>query len=113
MILFRRGFPGTCQIIDVSECVLIACVDIKGKQTFIVNIYAPSSPKDKIVFFDDIINEVKEVSCEAIAVRGDFNCVLHNDLDIVSREKKHAENIVSKYNDVLLECNLLDTWRLF
>ena len=33
-------------------------------------------------------------------------------MDIISGGQ-HAENIVSNFNDVLLECNLLDTSRLF
>ena len=46
-----------------------------------------------------------------IVLCGDFNCVLNNDSDIISDEN-HAQGTVTKFNDVLNECNLFDTWRL-
>ena len=45
-------------------------------------------------------------------VCGDFNCVLKHDLDIISGEK-HIERVVLKFNDLLSDCDLHDTWRLF
>ena len=49
---------------------------------------------------------------EDIVLCGDFNCVLNNDSDISSGEND-AQGTVTKFNDVLNECNLFDTWRLF
>ena len=43
-----------------------------------------------------------------ILVCGDFNCVLKNDVDIIS-----VERVVLKFNDLLSDCDLHDTWRLF
>ena len=45
-------------------------------------------------------------------VCGDINCVLKNDLDI-SFGEKHVERVVLKFNDLLSDCDLHDTWRLF
>ena len=38
--------------------------------------------------------------------------VLKHDLDIISGEK-HVERVVLKFNDLLSDCDLHDTWRLF
>ena len=45
-------------------------------------------------------------------VCGDFNCVLKKYLDIISGEK-HVERVVLKFKDLLSNCNLPNTWRLF
>ena len=37
---------------------------------------------------------------------------MNNDSDIISGED-HTQGTVTKFNDVLNECNLFDTWRLF
>ena len=37
---------------------------------------------------------------------------MNNDSNIISGEN-HARGTVTKFNDVLNECNLFDTWRLY
>ena len=46
-----------------------------------------------------------------ILVCGDFNFVLKKYLDISG--EKHAERVVLKFTDLLSDCDLHDTWRLF
>ena len=59
-------------------------------------------------FFDELACATKDINVDYILVCGDFNCVLKNDVDIVS-----VERVVLKFNDLLSDCDLRDTWRLF
>ena len=68
--------------------------------------------KKKISFFDELACAIKDINVDYILVCGDFNCVLKHDLDIISGEK-HVERVVLKFNDLLSDCDLHDTWRLF
>ena len=66
----------------------------------------------KNAFFQELTNVMQNMHFDDIVLCGDFNCVLNNDSDIISGEN-HAQGTVTKFNDVLNECNLFDTWRLF
>ena len=57
---------------------------------------------------------IKDINVDqlVILVCGGFNCVLKNDSDIISGEK-HVERVVLKFYDLLSDCDLHDTWRLF
>ena len=69
--------------------------------------------KKKIFFFfDELACAIKDINVDYILVCGDFNCVLKHNLDIISGEK-HIERVVLKFNDLLSDCDLHDTWRLF
>ena len=63
-------------------------------------------------FFDELACAIKDINVDYILVCGDFNCVLKHDLDIISGEK-HTERVVLKFNDLLSDCDLHDSWRLF
>ena len=43
---------------------------------------------------------------------GDFNCVLDNELDIISGDQHNARD-VNKFNDFVLKSEVNDAWRLF
>ena len=62
--------------------------------------------------FLNLADVIRDVRVNDTVICGDFNCVLNNDADIISG-KKHAECTVVKFNTVLNECDLHDTWRLF
>ena len=64
------------------------------------------------MFFDELACAIKDINVDYIFLCGDFNCVLKHDLDIISGEK-HIERVVLKFNDLLSDCDLYDTWRLF
>ena len=68
--------------------------------------------QNKNAFFQELTNVMQNLHFDDIVLCGDFNCVLNNDSDIISGEN-HAQGTVTKFNDVLNECNLFDTWRLF
>ena len=65
----------------------------------------------KTTFFDELACAIKDINVDYMLVCGDFNCVLKNDLDISG--EKYVERVVLKFNDLLSDCDLHDTWRLF
>ena len=61
--------------------------------------------------FDELACAIKDINVDYMLVCGDFNCVLKSDLDISG--EKHVERVVLKFNDLLSDCDLHNTWRLF
>ena len=72
----------------------------------------PDHKKKCLLFFYELADAIKNINVDYILVCGDFNCILKRDLNIISGEK-HAERVVLKFNDLLSDCDLHDTWRLF
>ena len=48
----------------------------------------------------------------SIRLCGDFNCVLGNELDIISGDQQNTRD-VNKFNEFVLKSELNDVWRLF
>ena len=95
-----------------SRRILITKFEMVSNQIAVVNVYAPAGSQEKICFFDELACAIKDINVDYILVCGDFNCVLTHDLDIISGEK-HIERVVLKFNDLLSDWDLHDTWRLF
>lgn len=68
--------------------------------------------KINLIFFENLVDVIRAVRVDGIVICGDFNCMLDSDADIISVEK-HVERTVVKFNTILNECGLHDTWRLF
>jgi len=68
--------------------------------------------KKFFVFFYELSCAIIDINVDYMLVCGEFNCVLKNYLDIISGEK-HIERVALKFNDLLSDCDLYDTWRLF
>ena len=83
-----------------------------SNQVAVVNVCAPAGSQEKNSFFHELADAIKNINVDYMLVCGDFDCVLKSDLDIISGEK-HAERVVLKFNDLLRDCDLHDTWRLF
>ena len=82
----------------------------------IANCYAPSTnyDNDKIRFFSklDRILKTYTVGLEnQLLCMGDFNCVLDNDLDIISGQK-HKDDTIKELKNVITGTALCDTWRI-
>ena len=110
VILFRKGVIKDVNIVYNSRRILITKFEIVSNQIAVVN--APARSQEKMSFFDELADAIKNINVDYIVVCGDFNCVLKSDLDIISGEKL-AERVVLKFNDLLSDCDLHDTWRLF
>ena len=112
IILVRKNFSANASIIFKSKRIIAARLIVNDIDLYVVNVYAPNASKEKCVFFDNVQNVVKDITSNNIIVTGDFNCVLNNDMDITSGEK-HSFSVVDKFNAVLAENDLIDTWRMF
>jgi len=112
VILLRKGFSCSCDVIYESERLLAVNVDIGGKSVVVINAYAPNTIIEKNTFFEKTIDVINNLRVDDLILCGDFNCVLNNNMDIISGEK-HAAGMVEKFNDVLNRCDLQDVWRLF
>ena len=99
-------------IVYNSSRILITKFEIVRDQIAVVNMYAPARSQEKKSFLDELADAIKNINVDYIVVCGEFNCVLKSDLDIISGEK-HAERVVLKFYDLLSDCDLHDTWKLF
>ena len=112
LILLRNNFPYEYSIEKQSARILAIRIKDQSKETAIFNIYAPNSSPEIGDFFHELTETVEEVNVPRKIICGDFNCVLNNNLDIISGDP-HQENLVKKFNDFVDTCALTDIWRLF
>ena len=109
IILINKDFPFAISTETITDRILtISFTTDKGKIN-IVNSYAPNT--DRVAFFTCLSNHLDSLEGELI-VCGDFNCVLDNDLDIISGNK-HNNRDVEFFQEVITTHSLNDTWRLF
>jgi exonuclease III len=77
----------------------------------VINAYAPNVSQEKREFYDALADHVNVLDGESI-VCGDFNCVLNNDLDVISGQP-HCPNDIQSFKNMVTNCVLYDVWRLF
>lgn len=111
VILLRKGLQFAMEKEINSDRILsLSFMTDKGKIN-VINAYAPTIANEKKIFLDTLANYLNNIEGEVILC-GDFNCVLDNDKDIISGEKHYQSN-VEKFNDVISNYALNDTWRIF
>ena len=69
-------------------------------------------PAKKGIFLHNLYEHINTLNSVYQIVCGDFNCVLDNELDIISGDQ-HNTRDVNKFNDFVLKSELNDVWRLF
>ena len=91
-------------LLEKTDRIIISKVTQNDFEYFVVNVYAPCAEQEKILFYknleETIKKHIKNNELGNILCVGDFNCVLNNNLDIVSG-KKHAERTVLSFNDFI------------
>lgn len=112
IVLFGKQFGNDFSIVHSSKRIQAIVTEIGHKQVAVVNIYAPTEGREKVVFYTELNETIKNIECDELILCGDFNCVLDNKLDIVSGEKHHLD-AVTKLNHLVESCDLYDTWRSF
>ena len=111
--LFSKRLSVNEATLEFSSPRLLAVkARIQDKTITIVNVYAPSDLKDKLLFFNKIEDTVKKIKTDNMLVCGDFNSVLSNSIDIVSGDP-HDQRLVGRFNSFVIECDLYDSWRMF
>lgn len=109
VILVRKHFPYEVNCTLSTQRIVAIEVHLEENNLHIVNVYGPNAEDEKAAFFRDVYickeNSNNEIIC------GDFNCVLDNNLDIISGRKHNAKD-VELFNKTVIDSNLNDVWRL-
>ena len=111
IILLRKYFPFDWSIEHIEDRIL--AIRIKGdKDIAVFNIYAPCDRKETIDFFTYTENIINQCEADLKVLCGDFNAVMCNEKDIISG-RKHPPSLVEAFNNLAIECELSDIWRIF
>ena len=87
---------------------------IQDSPFVLLNIYAPNTSTEQCEFFKKIAEELKSsvtLSDSSLVVGGDFNVIFDQDLDGSGGVKK-TKNSVKIQEDICLEQDLIDIWRV-
>jgi exonuclease III len=112
LILIRKHFPWEWSIEKLASRIIAIKVKRDDKDMCIFNVYAPNSSPDLRDFFKDLTGIINETDIQHKIICGDFNCVLNNELDIISGEPHH-KYLVENVNNFVENTGLTDSWRLF
>ena len=112
LILFSKHLNCKFDTQVINDRIITANFKIEDEAFAIVNIYAPLGIKERKDFFLSLSNSIKSLKETNIIICGDFNCVLDNDLDIISGEK-HANSVVKSFSNLVSDNDLYDSWRMF
>ena len=101
-------------VIDDEGRYILLEMTIQESPFLLLNLYAPTKLNEQIVFFQEILSVVQsanfDTECKVI-IGGDFNVHLDADLDN-SRGQIETKSTVKNVQDIMLEYNLIDIWRL-
>ncbi len=115
-ILFRKGLP--LRIVekeaDSNGRYIWAKVEIQGNCMGLLNIYAPNSAAEQIIFYQQIIDllQDKQNNLLPIMVGGDFNCVINPQIDKKGGNIGNPkEKVLKKIQDIMEGLSIIDIWR--
>jgi len=111
LILLRKHFPHNVTCTTKLDRLLAIDIDLEDGKLHVANVYAPNDSARKKVFFRLIEKHILENNSDRKIVCGDFNCVISNELDIISGGK-HNPQEVELLNEIVLNCELNDMWRV-
>lgn len=111
VVLLRRNFSFDTHCVVVSQRILTVVVKLEEDNLFIINAYGPNDRIERADFFQQLQTYIKKYSGNNLILCGDFNCVLDNDLDIISGGR-HNEKDIELFQKTLNETSLNDLWRL-
>ena len=112
IILISRHFPGNVELIISEDRTIAVSVTNENMKFNLVNAYAPNNSTEKIAFFRELEDKCSKLNESNLIILGDFNCVLDNELDIISGQP-HGADEVNEFNKLVKTLDLTDTWRAF
>ena len=112
LILLRKSLPYEVQVVHTHERLLVVKLKLGVKDVCICNAYGPNSVNEIRDFLSETATTVGTLECDNVIVCGDFNTVLHNDLDIISGDK-HNVAVIESFHSFTDACQLSDAWRVF
>ena len=115
LILVKRlDFKLQSVKVDSEGCYILLEALIQDSPFVLLNIYAPNTSTEQCEFFKKIAEELKSsvtLSDSSLVVGGDFNVIFDQDLDGSGGVKK-TKNSVKILEDICLEQDLIDIWRV-
>jgi len=109
-VLVSRHFEGNVELIFSQERLLVVSVQCEKFKFIIVNVYAPNASSEKMAFFSNLNEILSDYRDSEVILLGDFNCVINNDVDIISGQP-HKNIEVKALNDAVKSLGLHDAWR--
>ena len=114
MILVRSDLDLKSVNLDTEGRSIIMEAEVQGSLFLFVNIYAPNKVQDQCRFFENLNKNIEHFAVNKehrIIVGGDFNVTLDSDLDC-SGGKSFKKESVKKIQDLCLDLDLVDIWRI-
>ena len=116
MILVRSDLDFSVKSVnlDIEGRLIIMEAEVQGSLFLFVNIYAPNKVQDQRRFFEDLNQNIEGFVVNKehrIIVGGDFNVTLDSDFDC-SGGKSFRKDSVKQIQDVCLDFDLVDIWRI-
>ena len=116
MILVRSDLDFSVKSVnlDTEGRSIIMEAEVQGSLFLFVNIYAPNKVQDQCRFFENLNKNIEHFAVNKehrIIVGGDFNVTLDSDLDC-SGGKPFKKESVKKIQDLCLDFDLVDIWRI-
>ena len=108
VILISKHITGDVHFIHKEERIIAITIEYQGMRTYIINAYAPNDTNQKIEFFKRVKQIINEYCNYNVILCGDFNCVVSNNLDIVSGNP-HNEREIKHF--IEMANTLKDAWR--
>lgn len=101
-------------VIDDNGRYILLEMTIQDSPFLLLNLYAPTKLNEQAAFFEEILSVIQTTSFDTecrIIIGGDFNVHLDAALDN-SGGKIETKSTVKKIQDIMLEYNLIDIWRI-
>ena len=101
-------------VIDDEGRYILLEMTIQESPFLLLNLYAPTKLNEQIVFFQEILSAVQSANFDTecrVVIGGDYNVHFDADLDN-SGSQIETISTVKNIQDIMLEYNLIDIWRL-
>ena len=96
-----------------SDRIIVSSISVNGNPLYIINIYGPCGDKEKVLFFQDLTNTLRNINLSEEVqkiILGDTNSVSNNNLDIIAG-LPHSNRVVNEFNSFIDQNDTIDIWR--
>ena len=113
-VLINKSLMQSAELVFKDKRVIAVQIKHLDRTITIINTYAPCPTTEKIDFYrhvNHVIEEITRNNDTDIILAGDLNSVMDNRKDIIAGEK-HNGREVEALQDLILNTDLNDVWRL-
>ena len=83
----EKKIPFDVQRVFKNDRILTVRVMLSNNEMYVTSAYAPTISSEKGTFLHNLYEHIHTLNSVYQIVCGDFNCVLDNELDIISRDQ--------------------------